>query len=162
MTADIEHGGFGGAPKFPPASALELLLARGETEVVEATLDAMAGGGIHDQVGGGFARYSVDAVWLVPHFEKMLYDNALLARRLPPRLPGARPRALARRLRATPSTGRCARCAGPRAASTRRSTPTPRARRGASTSGRADELAEALEAGGLGARGASRSSSTGA
>jgi uncharacterized protein len=78
--ADIRHGGFGGAPKFPPASALELLLARGETDPVEATLDAMAAGGIYDQVGGGFARYSVDGVWLVPHFEKMLYDNALLAR----------------------------------------------------------------------------------
>ncbi|MDQ3608525.1 MAG: DUF255 domain-containing protein, partial [Actinomycetota bacterium] len=78
--ADMGNGGFGGAPKFPPASALEFLLARGETEVVTATLDAMACGGIHDQLGGGFARYSVDAVWLVPHFEKMLYDNALLAR----------------------------------------------------------------------------------
>jgi uncharacterized protein YyaL (SSP411 family) len=78
-SADREHGGFRGAPKFPPASALELLMARGETEVVEETLDAMLAGGIYDQVGGGFARYSVDAVWLVPHFEKMLYDNALLA-----------------------------------------------------------------------------------
>jgi uncharacterized protein len=78
--ADRERGGFGGAPKFPPASALELLLARGEREVVERTLDAMAAGGIYDQIGGGFARYSVDADWLVPHFEKMLYDNALLAR----------------------------------------------------------------------------------
>jgi uncharacterized protein YyaL (SSP411 family) len=78
--ADLERGGFGDAPKFPPASALELLLARGEREVVERTLDAMAAGGIYDQIGGGFARYSVDADWLVPHFEKMLYDNALLAR----------------------------------------------------------------------------------
>jgi uncharacterized protein len=78
--ADIERGGFGGAPKFPPAAALELLLARGERQVVERTLDAMMAGGIYDQVGGGFARYAVDAVWLVPHFEKMLYDNALLAR----------------------------------------------------------------------------------
>jgi uncharacterized protein YyaL (SSP411 family) len=78
--ADREHGGFRGAPKFPPASALELLLSRGETEVVETTLDGMLAGGIYDQIGGGFARYSVDAVWLVPHFEKMLYDNALLAR----------------------------------------------------------------------------------
>jgi uncharacterized protein len=78
--ADRQHGGFGGAPKFPPASALELLLARGEVEVVELTLDAMMAGGIYDQIGGGFARYSVDAVWLVPHFEKMLYDNVLLAR----------------------------------------------------------------------------------
>jgi uncharacterized protein len=78
--ADMERGGFGGAPKFPPASALELLLARGGTETVERTLDAMMAGGIYDQIGGGFARYSVDASWLVPHFEKMLYDNALLAR----------------------------------------------------------------------------------
>jgi uncharacterized protein len=78
--ADLRHGGFGGAPKFPPASALELLLARGVTDVVETTLDAMAAGGIHDQIGGGFARYAVDDTWLVPHFEKMLYDNALLAR----------------------------------------------------------------------------------
>jgi uncharacterized protein YyaL (SSP411 family) len=79
-TADPEHGGFRGAPKFPPASALDLLLSRGETGVVETTLDAMLAGGIYDQIGGGFARYSVDAIWLVPHFEKMLYDNALLAR----------------------------------------------------------------------------------
>ena len=78
--ADREHGGFGGAPKFPPASALEFLLARGEREIVTTTLDAMARGGIHDQIGGGFARYAVDRHWLVPHFEKMLYDNALLAR----------------------------------------------------------------------------------
>jgi uncharacterized protein len=78
--ADIERGGFGGAPKFPPAAALELLLARGETAVVETTLDAMMAGGIYDQLGGGFARYAVDAAWLIPHFEKMLYDNALLAR----------------------------------------------------------------------------------
>ena len=80
MSADMRHGGFGNAPKFPPASALELLLTRGVNDVVETTLDAMAAGGINDQIGGGFARYSVDDVWLVPHFEKMLYDNALLAR----------------------------------------------------------------------------------
>jgi uncharacterized protein len=78
--ADRGNGGFGGAPKFPPASSLELLLARGETGHVELTLDKMLAGGIYDQVGGGFARYAVDAIWLVPHFEKMLYDNALLAR----------------------------------------------------------------------------------
>jgi uncharacterized protein len=78
--ADRRNGGFGAAPKFPPASSLELLLARGETQHVELTLDRMLAGGIYDQLGGGFARYSVDAVWLVPHFEKMLYDNALLAR----------------------------------------------------------------------------------
>ncbi len=78
--ADMERGGFGGAPKFPPASALELLLARGVTDAVEVSLDAMMAGGIYDQLGGGFARYSVDGGWLIPHFEKMLYDNALLAR----------------------------------------------------------------------------------
>jgi uncharacterized protein YyaL (SSP411 family) len=77
---DRAHGGFGGAPKFPPASALEFLLRRGETEMTSHTLRAMASGGMYDQVGGGFARYSVDPYWLVPHFEKMLYDNALLAR----------------------------------------------------------------------------------
>ena len=78
--ADRANGGFGGAPKFPPAGALDLLLANDETGIAELTLDRMAAGGIHDQLGGGFARYSVDAAWIVPHFEKMLYDNALLAR----------------------------------------------------------------------------------
>src|ERR687895_199050 len=77
---DPVNGGFGGAPKFPPASALEFLMRRGEREMVTQTLRAMASGGMYDQVGGGFSRYSVDAHWLVPHFEKMLYDNALLAR----------------------------------------------------------------------------------
>ena len=77
---DRANGGFGRAPKFPPASVIELLLARGEREMSLGTLEAMARGGIYDQVGGGFARYSVDATWTVPHFEKMLYDNALLAR----------------------------------------------------------------------------------
>ncbi|HEX4482489.1 MAG TPA: thioredoxin domain-containing protein [Solirubrobacteraceae bacterium] len=77
---DVREGGFGGAPKFPQASVLEFLLLRGEREMSGATLHAMAGGGIHDQLGGGFARYSVDPAWTVPHFEKMLYDNALLAR----------------------------------------------------------------------------------
>jgi uncharacterized protein len=79
-TFDPRNGGFGGAPKFPPHGALELLAARGERERSAATLRAMAQGGICDQVGGGFARYAVDATWTVPHFEKMLYDNALLAR----------------------------------------------------------------------------------
>ena len=77
---DSRHGGFGSAPKFPQAPVLEFLLARGEPAMALQTLHAMADGGIHDQVGGGFARYSVDASWTVPHFEKMLYDNALLAR----------------------------------------------------------------------------------
>jgi hypothetical protein len=79
-TYDGKDGGWGGAPKFPSASAIEFLLARGEREMALHTLRRMAGGGIYDQVGGGFARYSVDAQWIVPHFEKMLYDNALLAR----------------------------------------------------------------------------------
>jgi len=76
---DPRNGGFGGAPKFPQASLIEFLLARGERELSLGTLRAMARGGIYDQVGGGFARYAVDATWTVPHFEKMLYDNALLA-----------------------------------------------------------------------------------
>jgi uncharacterized protein YyaL (SSP411 family) len=77
---DAVHGGFGGAPKFPQASAIEFLLCRGEREMALYTLRSMAGGGIHDQLAGGFHRYAVDATWTVPHFEKMLYDNALLAR----------------------------------------------------------------------------------
>jgi uncharacterized protein len=77
---DRHHGGWGAAPKFPAASTIEFLLARGETQMSIATLRAMASGGLFDQVAGGFARYSVDAQWVIPHFEKMLYDNALLAR----------------------------------------------------------------------------------
>ena len=77
---DAAHGGFARAPKFPMASVIEFLLTRGETEMSLTTLRAMARGGIYDQVGGGFARYAVDTTWTVPHFEKMLYDNALLAR----------------------------------------------------------------------------------
>jgi uncharacterized protein YyaL (SSP411 family) len=79
---DHVHGGFGGAPKFPQASVVELLLIRADGDAGPAlrTLRAMARGGIYDQLGGGFARYAVDAAWVVPHFEKMLYDNALLAR----------------------------------------------------------------------------------
>ena len=76
---DRADGGWGGAPKFPQASTVELLLARGEREMSLATLHAMARGGIYDHVGGGFSRYAVDTTWTVPHFEKMLYDNALLA-----------------------------------------------------------------------------------
>jgi hypothetical protein len=81
-TFDHAYGGFGSAPKFPAPSTLEFLLRRGGDEslaMVVATLDAMAAGGMYDLVGGGFHRYSVDDRWLVPHFEKMLYDNALLA-----------------------------------------------------------------------------------
>ena len=84
---DTARGGFGGAPKFPPSALLEALLRAHERtgdvlplEAVERTCTAMARGGIYDQLAGGFARYSVDASWVVPHFEKMLYDNALLLR----------------------------------------------------------------------------------
>jgi uncharacterized protein YyaL (SSP411 family) len=83
-TFDERWGGFGGAPKFPQSSVLRWLLdraARGDADaeaMLTRTLDAMADGGIHDHVGGGFARYSTDAMWHVPHFEKMLYDNAQL------------------------------------------------------------------------------------
>ena len=76
---DEEWGGWGSAPKFPPAATLEFLLRRGEGAMVAVTLDGMAAGGMYDLVGGGFHRYSVDERWLVPHFEKMLYDNAQLA-----------------------------------------------------------------------------------
>jgi uncharacterized protein YyaL (SSP411 family) len=84
---DVKNGGFGSSPKFPPSMILEFLLneyARSRDlealSMAEKTLTAMARGGIYDQLGGGFARYSVDASWVVPHFEKMLYDNALLLR----------------------------------------------------------------------------------
>jgi uncharacterized protein YyaL (SSP411 family) len=80
MQYDTTSGGWGGAPKFPASSTIEFLLRRGETRMSIYTLRSMASGGIFDQIGGGFARYSVDANWTVPHFEKMLYDNALLAR----------------------------------------------------------------------------------
>ena len=76
---DAQWGGFGYAPKFPPASAVEFLLRRGVLDLATGTLDGMALGGMYDLLGGGFHRYSVDQRWLVPHFEKMLYDNALLA-----------------------------------------------------------------------------------
>jgi uncharacterized protein len=79
---DERHAGFGGAPKFPPTMVLEFLRRRPDDDaagrMLDRTLEAMARGGIHDQLGGGFARYSVDAGWVVPHFEKMLYDNAQL------------------------------------------------------------------------------------
>jgi uncharacterized protein YyaL (SSP411 family) len=89
---DATDGGFGRAPKFPPSMALEFLLrhyertgpdsasGQGALQMAVGTCEAMASGGMYDQVGGGFARYSVDGTWTVPHFEKMLYDNALLAR----------------------------------------------------------------------------------
>ena len=85
---DPQYGGFGRAPKFPQAMTIDFLLPGAtcattrprRATMITTTLDAMAAGGIHDQLGGGFARYSTDDVWLVPHFEKMLYDNALLTR----------------------------------------------------------------------------------
>ena len=84
---DDARGGFGGAPKFPPSMVLEFLLRHhartGSADalaMVRTTCAAMARGGMYDQLGGGFARYAVDADWVVPHFEKMLYDNALLLR----------------------------------------------------------------------------------
>ncbi|MET8716728.1 thioredoxin domain-containing protein [Streptomyces sp. NPDC004735] len=84
---DERHGGFGGAPKFPPSMVIEFLLrhhartgAEGAVQMAADSCAAMARGGIYDQLGGGFARYSVDREWVVPHFEKMLYDNALLCR----------------------------------------------------------------------------------
>ncbi|MDQ0599297.1 uncharacterized protein YyaL (SSP411 family) [Streptomyces canus] len=84
---DPQRGGFGGAPKFPPSMVLEFLLrhhartgSEGALQMARDTCERMARGGIYDQLGGGFARYSVDREWVVPHFEKMLYDNALLCR----------------------------------------------------------------------------------
>ncbi|KFG73982.1 thioredoxin domain-containing protein [Streptomyces mutabilis] len=84
---DPQRGGFGGAPKFPPSMVIEFLLrhhartgAEGALQMASDTCERMARGGIYDQLGGGFARYSVDREWVVPHFEKMLYDNALLCR----------------------------------------------------------------------------------
>src|SRR6185312_10560202 len=88
---DVRYGGFGTAPKFPHPAAIEFLLARWhdnqgaealewQREIVEKTLTGMARGGIRDHVGGGFHRYSVDERWIVPHFEKMAYDNSELLR----------------------------------------------------------------------------------
>ncbi|MFE9439499.1 thioredoxin domain-containing protein [Streptomyces sp. NPDC006602] len=84
---DPQRGGFGGAPKFPASMVIEFLLrhhartgAEGALQMAQGTCERMARGGIYDQLGGGFARYSVDRDWIVPHFEKMLYDNALLCR----------------------------------------------------------------------------------
>ena len=132
-TFEPAFGGFGRAPKFPAASTLELLLRRGDErslEIVTATLDGMAAGGFYDVVGGGFHRYSVDDRWLVPHFEKMLYDNARPRLDLPPRVGRHR----ASRATARSSRRRSATCSAssrcPRVGSRRRTTPTPRASRG--------------------------------
>src|SRR6266566_5086550 len=75
---DPRFGGFGAAPKFPHPTDLELCLRKGETDIANTTLKRMCEGGIYDQLGGGFSRYSVDAQWMIPHFEKMLYDNGPL------------------------------------------------------------------------------------
>jgi len=75
---DARHGGFGGAPKFPHPAELELCLRKGAPDMTRLTLTRMCEGGIYDQLGGGFSRYSVDAEWQIPHFEKMLYDNGPL------------------------------------------------------------------------------------
>src|SRR5439155_18354839 len=76
---DDKNGGFGDRPKFPSPTSLEVLLLSGETARAKHALEAMRAGGTWDHLGGGFHRYSTDEQWLVPHFEKMLYDNALLA-----------------------------------------------------------------------------------
>ena len=122
---------------------IEFLLLRGEREMALATLRAMAAGGIHDQLGGGFARYSVDATWTVPHFEKMLYDNALLARAY---LHGWQATGEARLREVCVRHARlgAARDARPRGRLLlARSTPTPRASRAASTCGRVRRAARA-------------------
>ena len=126
-----------GAPKFPPAVDLEFLLrqhartgADGRPRAWRAlTLDRMAAGGMYDQLGGGFHRYSVDARWLVPHFEKMLYDNALLAPAYLHAWVADRRGALPARRRGDAGLRRCASCASRRAASPPPRTPTARARR---------------------------------
>ena len=145
---DGADGGFGRAPKFPQSMSLDLLLRSGlrrpPSAAATTSLDAMASGGMYDHLGGGFARYSVDGVWLVPHFEKMLYDQALLGRAY---LHGwqvtgsAAAPAGARRARWATC---CATCATPTAASSPPRTPTARARRACSTRGRPAELAEVL------------------
>ena len=131
-TFEPAYGGWGRAPKFPNAPALEFLLRReGEAAraMVVKTLDEMAAGGMYDLLGGGFHRYSVDDRWLVPHFEKMLYDNALLPRRTC--TAGWSPaRTAIARSRARRSSTCCASCCCPRAGSPRRRTPTPTASRG--------------------------------
>jgi uncharacterized protein YyaL (SSP411 family) len=140
-TFDAAHGGFGGAPKFPPPMVLEFLLRAwrrtGDDQalgMVTNTLDAMADGGINDQLGGGFARYSTDAHWLVPHFEKMLYDNALLAHAyLEASAPPAQTDTRASRARRSTSSSRSS--APMTADSPPRSTPTARGWKVASTPG---------------------------
>src|SRR5688572_15562711 len=136
---DPRHGGFGPAPKFPHAASIELLLREPDVEarsMALVTLRRMAEGGIFDQVGGGFCRYSVDPFWMIPHFEKMLYDNGpLLA--LCAQAAAAAGDAQLREAASRPQTGHCARCARLAAPSTPRSTRIPRGMRAASTCGSA-------------------------
>ena len=138
---DPEWGGFGRAPKFPPALGARVpARAEASTELVERRRStAMAAGGMYDLVGGGFHRYSVDERWLVPHFEKMLYDNALLVPAYLHALARHRRRALPRGRRGDASTTCCASCAARGRRSPPRRTPTPTASRGSRTPGRADE-----------------------
>ena len=116
---DADHGGFGGAPEVPAADrrsspALQLAAsATTRTSSLARALDRMARGGIYDQLGGGFHRYSADDAWLVPHFEKMLYDNALLARAYLHGWQVSRRPHPAPHVRGDARTGRCARCAAP-------------------------------------------------
>ena len=136
-TFDAARGGFGGAPKFPPSMVLEFLLrhhartgdARCPRRWSRGTCEAMARGGIYDQLGGGFARYCVDADWVVPHFEKMLYDNALLLRAYAALVAGHRRSARPSGSRGDRATSCSRELRTPRAASPPRSTPTPRATR---------------------------------
>ena len=154
-TFDAAHGGFGGAPKFPPPMILEFLLRAwrrtGDDEtlrMVTRTLDGMADGGIYDQLGGGFPRYSTDAHWLVPHFEKMLYDNALLAQAYLEAFQATGTDRYARVARATLDFV-LASSAPTTAGSPRPSMPTARARRVASTSGPTTNSSAVLSDAGL-------------
>ena len=137
------------APKFPQAMTIDFLCRalrpqprrRDAATMITTTLDAMAAGGIHDQLGGGFARYSTDDTWLVPHFEKMLYDNALLTRAYLHGYLVTGEAALPRASSKTSSATCCATCATPTAASTPPRTPTPKASKASSTAGRSPRSA---------------------
>src|SRR5947199_412313 len=110
---DPRFGGFGAAPKFPHPTDLELCLRKGETDIAHTTLKRMCEGGIYDQLGGGFSRYSVDAQWMIPHFEKMLYDNGPLLSLLADAWLVTGERLYARCAAARVATGRCG-CLGTR------------------------------------------------
>ena len=132
-----EHGGFTrSAPKFPPRRRSSSCCAAASAAMALHTLRAMASGGMYDQVGGGFSRYSVDARWVDPALREDALRQRAARPRVPARLPGRRASRSSRACAPRRSTGRCATCARTRAASPRRSTPTPRARRASSTSGR--------------------------